>query len=101
MISPSGQYSTQLLGGSLEHITEGAAPQVVVEGGVWKAPQLIGNYCLIGEGVAPGFDFDDFKWGTLEELEELVTEEKASELKRFLKNDPSRDFDRFYGDKEK
>lgn len=57
--------------------------QVPVKGGVWKCGRLLVDsadlpskdmYCLIGEGVAPGFDFYDFTWVTAQMVKETVPE---------------------------
>jgi hypothetical protein len=37
------------------------------------------DYCLLGEAVAPGFDFHDFKWVTEEELSKTIKDEKVQE----------------------
>ncbi len=69
--------------------------QVCVKGGTWKCGKLDDSdissgdvdydYCLIGEAVAPGFDFHDFKWITKEDISAKLEDEKLRELfKQFL-----------------
>lgn len=46
-----------------------AVLQLIVPGGVWKATTLLeGDWGLLGEAVAPGFDYRDMRFGTEEEL---------------------------------
>ena len=41
-------------------IAKGEVPQLLVPGGYWKAAVLeVGEYGLLGEAVAPGFDYRD------------------------------------------
>ena len=56
---------------------KGQTLQCCVRGGLWKCGLLDDNndgndsdydYCLLGEAVAPGFDFYDFNWVTKDEL---------------------------------
>ncbi|MCE2028594.1 cupin domain-containing protein [Sessilibacter corallicola] len=61
--------------GELEVVRMGNNPlageqlQLVVKGGTWKASHLeTGNYGLISEAVAPGFDFKDMSLGVKQEL---------------------------------
>ena len=49
----------------------------------------------IGEGVAPGFDFRDFKFVTREELEKLTPEAFAKHAD-LIKPDPEDTFDQYY-----
>ena len=54
---------------------KGQQMQVAVKGGTWKCGILSRqeqgyDYCLIGEGVGPGFDFHDFTWVTAKEVKE-------------------------------
>lgn len=52
--------------------TQGHQLQLVVKGGTWKASHLIdGDYGLICEAVAPGFDFNDMTLGDTNHLLEL------------------------------
>ena len=56
-------------------VAKGEHLQVPVAGGTWKCGRLLVDsddetldYCLIGEAVAPGFDFYDFSWVTKEKV---------------------------------
>lgn len=52
----------------------GQRMQVAVKGGTWKAGLLrqgASDYCLIGEAVAPGFDFHDFSWISHNEVKKV------------------------------
>ena len=56
-------------------VAKGEHLQVSVPGGTWKCGRLLVDsddetldYCLIGEAVAPGFDFYDFSWVTKEQV---------------------------------
>jgi predicted cupin superfamily sugar epimerase len=69
----------------------------VVKGGTLKSVRLEAGaeFGLLGEGVAPGFDFRDFKWVTAKELKALSPEAfaKTSDL---IKPQPEETFDHFY-----
>jgi uncharacterized protein len=66
LISPDGSLSEHILGPDIAH---GETLQLLVPGGCWKASRLCGGeYALISEAVAPGFDYAD---------NELATEEMA------------------------
>lgn len=54
------------------------------------------DFVLLGEGVAPGFDFRDFAFVTAAELAALVPAERFAELKSFLKEQPEHEFDEYY-----
>jgi predicted cupin superfamily sugar epimerase len=61
--------------GHLTTVTMGPDPrlgqqlQLTVKGGVWKASHLPkGDYGLISEAVAPGFDYDDMTLGARDQL---------------------------------
>lgn len=45
-----------------------ATPQAVVPAGVWQAAEGGGEAVLVGCTVAPGFDFEDFALGAVEDL---------------------------------
>jgi predicted cupin superfamily sugar epimerase len=96
VLSPGGRLERHVLGPRLD---QGHVLQLVVEGGCWKAVHLEqGEYGLIGEAVAPGFDFHDFRWGTREELTREFPRafEAHPELLRFFKPEARRDFDAYY-----
>jgi uncharacterized protein len=51
------------------NIAQGEAPQLIVPGGYWKAAVLeSGEYGLLGEAVAPGFDYQDMSMGKASEI---------------------------------
>ncbi|MDB9493462.1 cupin domain-containing protein [Spirulina major CS-329] len=63
------------LAGNLERVTlgldlaRGEVPQLLVPGGYWKAAVLTaGDYGLLGEAVAPGFDYRDMRVATAAEI---------------------------------
>jgi uncharacterized protein len=50
-------------------LNQGEVPQLIVPGGFWKAAVLeSGEYGLIGEAVAPGFDYRDMTIGNPDEM---------------------------------
>ncbi|WP_019501488.1 cupin domain-containing protein [Pseudanabaena sp. PCC 6802] len=50
-------------------LTQGEVPQLLVPGGYWKAAVLeAGEYGLIGEAVAPGFDYRDMTIATADKI---------------------------------
>lgn len=57
VVYPSGEMKELTLGGD---VSRGEHLQIVFPGGCFKAGHLNGDHCLIGEAVAPGFDFRDF-----------------------------------------
>lgn len=59
LITPDGQLERHVLGLNL---AAGEVPQLLVPGGYWKAAVLeSGEYGLLGEAVAPGFDYRDME----------------------------------------
>ncbi|GAB4559488.1 MAG: cupin domain-containing protein [Haliangiales bacterium] len=61
LIHPDGRLETAVMG---PDPTRGQRLQLAVLGGVWKASQLRrGEYGLISEAVAPGFDYRDMELG--------------------------------------
>ncbi len=53
----------------------GETPQLVVNGGDWKVSLLCsGEYGLISEAVAPGFEYDDNEIATVEMVRQLFPE---------------------------
>jgi predicted cupin superfamily sugar epimerase len=96
VITPDGGFERHLLG---PRPNKGEVLQLVVRGGCWKAVHLEqGEFGLIGEAVAPGFDFRDFRWGTREELTRSFPRlfEAQPDLLRFFKPEARRDFDAYY-----
>ncbi len=67
LIRPGGEWERHVLGPDLK---AGHTLQLIVEGGVWKATVLEGGgeWGLLGEAVAPGFDYMDMKFGTEVEI---------------------------------
>ncbi|WJG11222.1 cupin domain-containing protein [Aliiglaciecola sp. LCG003] len=64
LIYPDGHLETKVLGSD---VLAGQQLQLVVEGGVWKASAVSSDgaygYGLIGEAVAPGFEYTDMQLG--------------------------------------
>ena len=57
IISASGELRQQIMG---HDIQAGHQLQLTVKGGEWKASQLLaGEFGLVSEAVAPGFDYQD------------------------------------------
>jgi len=107
LFDPATQEFSQVTLGPELH--KGHLLQVNVSGGTWKsgiAEFSDGDdedddkydYCLIGEAVAPGFDYHDFGFITEEELKNDVKDEEIlKKLGRFLLNF-SQSFAEFYED---
>ena len=83
-------------------VAAGDEPQLVVKGGSFKSVRLEpgADYGIIGEGVAPGFDFRDFKFVTRGELKRLSAEAFAKHAD-LVKPDPEDDFDHYYDEAKK
>jgi len=100
----TGALTVRVLGPDLR---AGQVLQLAVAGGTWKAGRLLRgagdaacDYCLIGEAVAPGFDFHDFSWVDSAQ----VRRERPSlwpQLRRFVKDAPEdlEGIDAYYGEK--
>ncbi|RLA43573.1 MAG: cupin domain-containing protein [Gammaproteobacteria bacterium] len=83
IISPEGKIKEQILG---PDIINGQLPQLVVNGGDWKVSQLCsGEYGLISEAVAPGFEYEDNEIAT-SELVKLTFPDLASRLDKYIKH---------------
>ncbi|MDO8860530.1 cupin domain-containing protein [Haliea sp. E1-2-M8] len=66
LLHPDGRLEQAVLGPDL---AAGQRLQLTVHGGVWKASHLpAGEYGLISEAVAPGFDYADMALGKRAEL---------------------------------
>ncbi|XP_065913922.1 uncharacterized protein [Dysidea avara] len=87
----SGELSRVVLGGD---VMGGQVFQLPVKGGTWKCGHMIvpesadeeskkDMYTLIGEAVAPGFDFHDFTWVTAELIHKIAPQ-YWNALKSFL-----------------
>ena len=75
LLHPDGALETVILG---QDIAAGQQLQLAVPGGVWKASHLsAGDYGLISEAVAPGFEYEDMTLGTREQLYALFPEQHA------------------------
>lgn len=83
-----GELRQEVLGAKFD---EGQKMQVVCPGGVWKCGRLLKSnefdYCLIGEAVAPVFDFHDFSWVTKSQILSISNEDYRQILLRFLHDD--------------
>ena len=94
VIDIDGEYSKHVLG---NQYSEGEEPQLIVRGGCWKAVELMDKqaFALIGEAVAPGFDFQDFQWGEVEFFKNNYgpVYEKLSHL---FKENQNRNFGEYY-----
>lgn len=89
VIERDGVLSTHTLGPK--------QPQLVVRGGAYKCAQLdpSAEYALLGEAVAPGFDFRDFKFVTVDDLVALVPTQAVA-LSDWVKKQPETVFDDYY-----
>ncbi|MEM1113219.1 MAG: cupin domain-containing protein [Pseudomonadota bacterium] len=82
MIHPDGRLERAVLGPDLE---AGQQLQLVVRGGVWKASHLpTGDYGLISEAVAPGFEYEDMQLGERDKMLERFPEH-ATLIKAFTR----------------
>ncbi|TQV89846.1 cupin domain-containing protein [Aliikangiella coralliicola] len=82
IISPDGKVEKKILG---PDIANGETPQLVVKGGYWKASQLHhGDFGLISEAVAPGFEYKDNEVATTEVINQLFPE-LVSSVGQFIK----------------
>lgn len=83
LIQSDGEMKIAVLGHDLG---AGHLLQLVVPGGVWKASHLsAGEYGLISEAVAPGFDFEDMTLGKKWELTEQFPQHAAL-IERFTRD---------------
>lgn len=68
LLSPAGELQRIKLG---LDFTAGETPQLVVPGNYWKAAILEqGDYGLLGEAVAPGFDYRDMELAKAEDFQQ-------------------------------
>jgi uncharacterized protein len=96
----TGAVKEEVLG---PNVAKGEKLQIVFPHGVYKAgylnksSSLAENYCLIGEAVAPGFDFRDFQFVTEVEVEAAL--KSSSDFEKYVqwvKPDKRRNFDDYY-----
>ena len=67
LVSPSGELKKVKLG---LNFTQGEVAQLLVPGGYWKAAVLeAGEFGLLGESVAPGFDYRDMEIATADSIQ--------------------------------
>lgn len=67
ILDPEGRLERKVLGFDL---AQGQQPQLLVPGGCWKATELeSGEYGLVSEAVAPGFDYADMELASWDLLE--------------------------------
>ena len=80
-LNENGTVQTEILG---HDILAGQKPQVICPGGIWKAYDLMeGEFTLVGEALAPGFDYQDLRMPTFEELQ-VRCPIQALELKKYI-----------------
>ena len=101
VVHPTGRVEEIVLGGD---VLKGQKLQIVFPAGCFKAGFLNGEYCLIGEGVAPGFDFRDFQFVDENELRAVLSKsdhekEYLNKYLSFVKPDRRRNFDDYYNKK--
>lgn len=66
VLRPDGSLERQTLGLDL---ARGQTPQLLVPGGCWKAAELeSGEFGLISEAVAPGFEYADMELASMDSL---------------------------------
>ena len=93
VIDEQGNYSIHRLGQDLEN---GDVHQLVVRGGCWKACSMEkGEFALIGEAVAPGFDFNDFEFGTTNYFQKNFPK-IFEQCLPYIKDAQNKDFDSYY-----
>lgn len=93
LIDPEGNLSVHVLG---KDLANGEEMQLVVPGGWWKSAEIgEGDFALIGEAVAPGFDYHDFVFGTQTMFEQFCPE-AATEYGYLIRPNPLGDFEDTY-----
>ncbi|MGK7900038.1 MAG: cupin domain-containing protein [Hormoscilla sp.] len=81
IIHPDGKFEKIQLGMDLN---AGEVPQMIVKGGCWKAATLLsGEYGLLGEAVAPGFEYRDMQIADTSLLDEFP--HLKDEIKNYIK----------------
>lgn len=93
LIHPDGTLETRILG---PDPTKGHKMQMTVKGGVWKASTFYGEpavgYSLIGEAVAPGFEYEDMKLGHVAMLLRAFPQHEAV-IRRLAYPEPKQELD--------
>jgi predicted cupin superfamily sugar epimerase len=74
MLSKELGYQSKVVG----HLQDTSEPQFIVPANTWFATEVnrVNSYALVGCGVAPGFNFDDFELAKKDELEKEYPEYK-------------------------
>ena len=89
VLHPDGRYEQLLCGGEArgEQVLQAISP-----GGTFTAGELIGDWCLVTESVAPGWDFRDFHFVAHAELAERAPKAELENMSRWVKaaEEPSR-----------
>ena len=84
LVSPEGELTKTVLGLNFER---GEVAQLLVPGGYWKAAVLeSGEFCLLGESVAPGFDYRDMEIARSDFIQASFPE-LWNELAPYIKSD--------------
>jgi len=82
ILPPDGSLERRVLGFDLD---QGQQPQLLVQGGHWKATELeSGEFGLISEAVAPGFEYADMELANRDLLENQFPQWVAK-LGRYVK----------------
>jgi uncharacterized protein len=93
VVEKSGHVYEVTLG---PNVLAGDQLQIIFPSGCLKAGHLNGKYCILGEGVAPGFDFRDFAFADEEALEDRVSAQDFEKYVKYIKPDRRRNFDDYY-----
>lgn len=78
------------------NVLDGDQLQIIFPSGCMKAGHLNGKHCILGEGVAPGFDFRDFTFVDEDLLEKRVSPQNFEKYVKYIKPDRRRNFDDYY-----
>lgn len=82
IVHPEGKLERVQLGFD---VTKGDLPQLIVPGGCWKATLLEkGEFGLLGEAVAPGFDYRDMELAKTDDFR-LSFPDLWNDLKPYVK----------------
>ena len=84
LVSPSGELKKVKLG---LNFARGEVAQLLVPGGYWKAAVLeTGEFGLLGESVAPGFDYRDMEIARTDSIQASFPD-LYTELAPYIKSD--------------